>query len=233
VLSGTAHGEIFESSQRGVTLIELYTSEGCSSCPPADDWLSSLADAKGLWTQFVPVAFHVTYWDYLGWGDRFARASFDARHRQRAADAGAGVYTPGVFARGQEWRNWRRASGAFASLPADPIGALRAEVTESGVRVRFAGAATIGQPHVTVAWLRGDQQTRVQRGENAGTTLRHRFIADTVQTQPLALQDGAWQASVAGADRTSVTYAAVAVWVTDAGGQPIQATGGWLHSVVP
>ena len=63
------------------SLLELYTSEGCSSCPPAEAWLSNLTTDARLWTDVVPVAFHVDYWDYLGWDDVFACADFSERQR--------------------------------------------------------------------------------------------------------------------------------------------------------
>jgi hypothetical protein len=69
----TAAGEsVFESAPNKVHLLELFTSEGCSSCPPAEEWLTKLKQNPGLWRDFVPVAFHVDYWDHLGWRDRFA-----------------------------------------------------------------------------------------------------------------------------------------------------------------
>ena len=110
---------LFESPARGVPLIELFTSEGCNSCPEADAWLSSLASNDGLWSEFVPVAFHVTYWDSLGWSDRFAQAAFDSLHTSTAARAGTAVYTPGVFVEGEEWRSWRRAPRGYSELPED------------------------------------------------------------------------------------------------------------------
>src|SRR3989454_6981340 len=66
----------FQSSERQTAVIELYTSEGCSSCPPAETWLSRLKESPGLWKNFVPLAFHVDYWDYLGWRDPWASKSF-------------------------------------------------------------------------------------------------------------------------------------------------------------
>ena len=69
----------FSSPVQQATLIELYTSEGCSSCPPADSWLSQFKDNEHLWTQIVPVSFHVDYWDNLGWRDRFSSAEFSRR----------------------------------------------------------------------------------------------------------------------------------------------------------
>src|SRR5258708_27687280 len=74
----------FESSERQTALLELYTSEGCSSCPPAEAWLSKLKSAAGLWTNLVPVAFHVDYWNNLGWRDELSSEEFSDRQRHYA-----------------------------------------------------------------------------------------------------------------------------------------------------
>ena len=81
-----AEGVSYRSGVQQTGLLELYTSEGCSSCPPADRWLSSLKDDDGLWQELIPVAFHVDYWDYLGWRDRFAARDFSQRQRRYAAE---------------------------------------------------------------------------------------------------------------------------------------------------
>src|SRR6185369_4551296 len=98
-------------------LVELYTSEGCDSCPPADRWLSSLG-AKGYGPdRVVPIALHVDYWDYIGWKDPYARAAFSARQRKMAALArAAAVYTPQVLLQGHDFRDWR--SGGFDRMVA-------------------------------------------------------------------------------------------------------------------
>src|SRR3989442_5219435 len=99
---------IFTSGNERVSLVELFTSEGCSSCPPADSWLSGLCEDAGLWKRFVPVAFHVDYWDGLGWKDRWASPEFSTRQRTYAAAWRSGsVYTPGVDLNGQESRSRR------------------------------------------------------------------------------------------------------------------------------
>jgi len=72
---------VLNSGKAQVTLVELYTSQGCSSCPPADRWLNEFTDSDRLWTQLVPVALHVDYWDYLGWEDPYASAENSARQR--------------------------------------------------------------------------------------------------------------------------------------------------------
>src|SRR5256885_16987773 len=98
---------IFQSSGKQTALIELYTSEGCSSCPPAETWLSRLQESPGLWKDFVPLAFHVDYWDYLGWRDPWASESFSDRQRAYAKQwQSESIYTPGFVLNGKEWRDW-------------------------------------------------------------------------------------------------------------------------------
>ena len=96
-----------ETGPQRVHLIELFTSQGCSSCPPAEVWLSKLKSEPGLWKNFVPLAFHVDYWDYLGWRDPWATKEFSDRQRNYAeAWRRDSVYTPGFVLNGREWREW-------------------------------------------------------------------------------------------------------------------------------
>ena len=108
IASSPAMGEIvIKSPETRTNLIELYTSEGCSSCPPADQWLSRLKVHPQLWHQLVPIAFHVDYWDYIGWQDRFARPEFSERQRLYARQNNLStVYTPALVLNGTEWRNF-------------------------------------------------------------------------------------------------------------------------------
>ena len=88
-------------------VVELYTSEGCDSCPPADRWLSGLKGREGV----VALAFHVDYWDRLGWADRFASPAHTQRQQQRQRLSGARfIYTPQVIANGMDWRRWSAGS---------------------------------------------------------------------------------------------------------------------------
>ncbi|MGB0866623.1 MAG: DUF1223 domain-containing protein, partial [Granulosicoccaceae bacterium] len=97
----------FESSVEQVQLIELYTSEGCSSCPPADKHLSRLMSDEGLWRERIPLAFHVDYWDYIGWEDPFAQRQFSNRQRtHQITGAVRSIYTPGWVVDGKEWRGF-------------------------------------------------------------------------------------------------------------------------------
>jgi len=117
-LSGAAHAAgpacSTYSGTHTTALVELYTSEGCDSCPAADHWLSSLFAQGFRPDQVVPLALHVDYWDYMGWKDPFARGEFSLRQRKLAQmRRPVVVYTPQVLLQGQDFRRW--ASGAFAA----------------------------------------------------------------------------------------------------------------------
>jgi len=86
------------SGTRQVTLLELFTSQGCSSCPSAERWLNEYVDDDDLWTHIVPVVFHVDYWDYIGWKDVYASQEYGERQRDYArAGKAHGIYTGFVF----------------------------------------------------------------------------------------------------------------------------------------
>src|SRR5262249_42108622 len=99
------------SPAQTVAVVELYTSQGCSSCPPADRWLAALPQHVGA-ERAIPLSLHVGYWDYIGWKDPFAQRSFNARQSALATQNGGVAYTPEVFVGGAELRDWR-SSRAF------------------------------------------------------------------------------------------------------------------------
>ena len=106
----------FTSGTKQVSLLELYSSEGCRSCPPAEAWLNKLKDAPDLWKNFAPLAFHVDYWDSLGWKDRWSSPAFSERQRDYAKLwRSENIYTPEFVLNGQEWRNWFGRRGAPSS----------------------------------------------------------------------------------------------------------------------
>ena len=230
-LAGPAAGgeTVFQSGQRQTGLVELFTSEGCSSCPPADRWLSASERDPALWRDFVPIAFHVDYWDSLGWRDRFASAAWTERQRRYAAEGGLStVYTPGVLLNGQEWRRW---GNDARPGPGQEVGTLRAELVGPALAVSFRPLASLNGPvTVHVALLGVGLTTDVKAGENRGEKLSHDFVV-------LGLGDVALRTDAAGYAATVPLPSselrpprrALAVWVTTGKGQaPLQATGGWL-----
>jgi hypothetical protein len=148
------------------TVVELYTSEGCSSCPPADRWLSTL---KGR-SDVLPLAFHVNYWDNLGWVDRFATPETTARQYTLSRAAGNGsVYTPQVVVNGRDWTNWPRLPKAAGPSTVGVTLARDGDV----VTAQVTAAAGAGKLAGYWAVLEDNHESKVRAGENAGETLHH------------------------------------------------------------
>ncbi len=224
----------FSSGTSRVALIELYTSEGCSSCPPADSWLGALADKPGLWRDFVPIEFHVNYWDGLGWKDRLSTRAFTAREYAYSAAWGSpNVYTPCFVRNGAEWKPLLGSPGADTATS----GVLSVEMDGDGLcRVAFqpAPGAQDARYEVHVALLGGGLTSKVTAGENGGRTLTHEFVV-------LGLSEGALSLEAAGGPARATlslpkplvgdaARRAVAAWVVRSGDlTPLQATGGWLR----
>ncbi len=158
------------STEVRTPVIELYTSEGCSSCPPADQWLSTL---KGR--AVVAQAFHVSYWDYIGWVDRFASAANNARQRELAgANRLGGVYTPQLVRNGQDWREYSTATQATG--PAGASIELRRVAGADHFEARVEPRAGVQQWAAYWSATEDAHQSRVKAGENAGSTLTHDFV---------------------------------------------------------
>jgi hypothetical protein len=219
---------LFRSGAQRTHLIELYSSEGCSSCPPADAWVSSLRTSPNLWKDFIPTVFHVTYWDNLGWPDPLANAAFTSRQRAYAASWGIeSVYTPGLVLDGAEWRDWGREPPASSETP----GVLEARVTDSRVHVSFTAPAANGPYDIYGARLGFGITSHVANGENSGRTLRHDFVTGGMVRIALKNNNGTWSGEFALPDppRLPAAQTGLAVWVVGRDGRPIQAIGGLLH----
>jgi hypothetical protein len=170
-------------------VVELYTSEGCSSCPPADRWLSSLNDAPGL----LPLAFHVNYWDRLGWQDRFATpATTQRQHQVRAVHNGKYVYTPQILLNGKDHKGWFRQSPSEVGQSARPAPSAvpSLKLRREGNNVTATVGASTSAPSLAGYWavLQDGLSSKVTRGENAGETLTHDHVVSLYQ--PVA----AWSA---------------------------------------
>ena len=171
-----------KSGPQQTAVLELYTSEGCSSCPPADRWLSRLVDLEGE-LDVLALGFHVDYWDYLGWKDRFASREYSNRQRQLGANnRQRTIYTPEFFVNGRESRGARNIVDSIraANREAAPL-ELELEIRRDGdhleLTVRTGGMrGEAGAVHHRYLVFENDLSTRVQRGENAGATLHHQRV---------------------------------------------------------
>ena len=223
------------SASGGATIpaiVELYTSEGCDSCPPADRWLGTLKEAAAS-GRVLPLAFHIDYWDYLGWKDPFADAAFGPRQRVRAGEAGAKVvYTPQVLYDNREFQDWRRtAAGKLPLQPAKPARAdLRITVANDGqaLKLDIAGQAKAGtraaNATVTVALYENELASEVKAGENRGVTLHHDFVVRRL-LGPFAFNGNALELSqsIVPAKGMKLDRSGIAVIASDDKGSVIQA----------
>ncbi len=204
------------ASAQPPAVVELYTSEGCSSCPPADRWLSTL---KGR-SDVIALAFHVNYWDRLGWPDRFATPAITERQHLLAQSSGSSyVYTPQVMHNGRDMRQWSGAS--LSRLPASKVALT---LKREGNTVSASVGASSGRLAGYWAVLEDGHSSRVKAGENAGETLKHDHVVTAYK--PL----DAWTAGDAAKTFTLDLPAATAATrrvvfvVTDAASQrPMQA----------
>lgn len=185
------------SGAHTTALVELYTSEGCSSCPPADAWLHDAPGARYRPDQLVALALHVPYWDYIGWTDAFAQPAFAQRQSQLVELNGRRtVYTPHFFVSGVALRDWRgKLDAEIAQVNARPAAAriaLAARLAQPGVlavEVDAAAPATAGSPTLFLAVTEGQLASTVSAGENRGATLRHGHVVRSL-VGPLAMPGG-------------------------------------------
>lgn len=188
-LQSFAAGESCEthSAAMRVAVLELYTSEGCNSCPPADRWVSALP-AKGFTPdRVIPLAFHVDYWDQLGWPDRMAKAQFSARQRMQAERNRASiVYTPQLLLNGADYRSSFSDSrfgdrvNELNRLTSAADLVLRQRAVASGIEVeldsRLTQPAFAGVSRTYLAITENRLQSAIKAGENRGKLLHHDFV---------------------------------------------------------
>jgi hypothetical protein len=188
------------SGPHTAALVELYTSEGCSSCPPADRWLQGLGARGYAPERVVPLSLHVNYWDTIGWKDPFAQQRFSDRQRRLAQVMRARlVYTPQVLLQGQDFRRWY--SGAFdqavKAINARPPGAkialslegAGAQALQTRVQAELLDASQAADAALYLASFENKLVSSVRAGENEGRTLEHDYVVFE-WVGPIAFRNG-------------------------------------------
>jgi hypothetical protein len=187
---------------RKAVVVELFTSEGCSSCPPADELLGRLRqDQSAKNIQVIPLGFHVDYWNSLGWKDRFSSADFSRRQEQYARSLGVdGPYTPQMVVDGA-----MEFVGNDAGQAQRTISEAARQPEIAGVNISAAGSdqltvqvkATVsaGEGYVMLAITEDNLATKVGSGENGGRTLHHAAVVRELR-QLGRLHEGSFEASV-------------------------------------
>ena len=213
----------FQSSSSQSQLIELFTSQGCSSCPPTERWLNRFVTKKDLWTKFVPLAFHVDYWDYIGWKDVYAQKQFTKRQRFYRKNRNLkSVYTPALLINGKEWRG-----GKFPHTTKQ-TGILSGSLRNNQVEVFYSGLENNLELHV--ALLGFEVKTQVLSGENSNKLLEQEFLVLNHQKLFTTNQaNNKWNFELPKTSRPEVKKLALALWVNNKKDLLVlQATGFWL-----
>jgi hypothetical protein len=213
-----------KSSKKQTQVIELFTSEGCSSCPPADKWLSSLINDKGLWKIFIPMAFHVDYWDYIGWKDNFANPKNSQRQKQHYKKGNIPtVYTPGILKAGKEWRMWRFNTTIQPSEKS--VGVLTVSLTNHLLKASFDNLSDSQFFNLHIALLAMNVNSSVKAGENAGKFLKHDFVV--IKQQRFLSSKNQWTEQLDNDFfNTSYPHTAFVAWIEELNNPaPIQAVG--------
>jgi hypothetical protein len=179
-----------------VAVVELFTSEGCSSCPPADEVLGEIAASGGAGRQVFALSFHVDYWDELGWPDPFADPANTDRQRAYArAFRERGLYTPQLVVGGREGfvgsdrARARRSVDAALSRPASARVDLAVTARDGAAQARYEVAGAPPGARLILALVERSRTVEVRRGENAGRTLRHDNVVRAFQS--VSLDDAA------------------------------------------
>ncbi len=205
-----------EPLPHGPIVVELFTSQGCSSCPPADRLLNQLARDSTDDHPVAPLSFHVDYWDDLGWPDPFAKPAWTERQRQYARALGdRSVYTPQLVVAGTKGMVGSNALAVAAAIGAASRPALLSTKSVWSTSQLEVTVTAPADADVFVAVWEDGTKTKVTRGENAGETLVHDRVVRHLERVAMAGKKGtstikldpSWRATgaVAFAQRTDRT----------------------------
>jgi len=188
VLALTVAASVAAAAERQATVVELYTSEGCSSCPPADAYLGDLAKRDDL----IALSYHVDYWDYIGWKDTYALPINSTRQRDYARYLGMGyVYTPQMVVQGMAHTTGSNRT-AVEGLIQNVQGAKRLPVSltpvAGGIRIDIPGGTFDEQARILVAAYDNQDETNIRRGENAGRKIAYYNVVRVLK--PVGTWDG-------------------------------------------
>jgi len=185
-----------ESGKNRVALIELYTSEGCSSCPPADKWLSSLSKQGFGADKLLPLSLHVDYWNYIGWRDPYSAAEYTQRQRKIGQrNRLRSIYTPQLVFNGRDYRAWRRQN---VKLLLDEVNAWPAAAklalnwkTSSDNKLSTSVSSELltdsaSSPTLFVALYENNLVSNVTAGENDGRSLHHDYVVRKMFAVPFS-----------------------------------------------
>ena len=183
-----------EADTEGFALLELFTSQGCSSCPPADALLKAIAaETETSGKPIHTLSFHVDYWNYLGWKDPYSGKGATERQRSYARSFGSGrSYTPQLVVNGTHdivGSHVHKVRSAIRQVLKEPHVeslAIEPKLDSDSLRVKYVAKAVPATALLRVAIADSPPQNYVKRGENSGSTLSHTSVVRLLETKPLS-----------------------------------------------
>lgn len=221
-----------QSSAKQSILLELFTSEGCNSCPPADEWVNTFVKDDRLFKELIPVVFHVDYWDRLGWIDKFAKNKYTKRqYKYSSAWRKLSVYTPGFVLNGKEFANWRSYKSRL-KLSNKNVGILKANIKNNKITINFNSKQNKNRKvFIEVSILGMNFISKVKAGENQGKIFNHNFVSVALDTYQDKIKNYSLNRTITLANfrKDNNRKYAIAIWISDAKTRKvIQAIGSWL-----
>ena len=220
-----------QSPKTKATLLELFTSEGCSSCPPADKWVNTFKDSKLLFKKIIPVVFHVDYWDRLGWVDKFAKKEYTKRQYSYSnAWRSSSVYTPGFVVNGKEHKRWYYSR--TPPISNENVGILKVNLQGENLKVVFNGIQkTNKKVFLEVSIMGMNYKSKVTAGENNGEFFTHDFVNIALDTYKVNLKNGKLQQTISFPNfkKEKNRQYAIAIWLSEVSSKKvIQAVGSYF-----
>lgn len=231
VMLSPVKAKILSSTDNVPVMLEVYSSQGCSSCPPAEAWLNKFTSDPRLWQTLVPINFHVDYWDYLGWEDPYSNSEFSMRQRDyKRAKHTKTVATPGFVVDGKGWNGWFAGKTVSINRRTSP-GKLTAEINQQLVKITYIDQTPERKTMTaTIAVLGFDQETFIGNGENQGRKLKHDFIVLNHNNKILDKQNGHYHTFMSLPDVSGFISpkTAIVIWVSQGmDPKPIQVVADW------
>jgi len=217
------------SNGKKAVFIELFTSQGCSSCPPAEEYINGLINREDLWSKYIPVVFHVDYWDYIGWKDVFSQPAFPKRQRRYANLRHVRtVYTPAFVVNGEGWRR-----GFFNSTPQAAgldTGELTISVKGNKVSANYKVTSLKAENlNINIAVLGTGMVVNILAGENEGRLSNHNFVVLGYKKQ--LSKNKKWELRLPITKKADSKRYAFVAWVSRKNDPtPLQAVGAWLKN---
>ncbi len=190
---------------KGFAVVELFTSEGCSSCPAADDLLRKIKqEAEKSGNKVYTLAFHIDYWNYLGWTDEFSSPEYTQRQKAYSRKFGSGVYTPQMVINGRWEFVGSNSVKAHSNIEDELIRKPRVQVEldhilalkERDLEVNYKIEGQSEDSDLIFALVENRLERGIMRGENRGRTLKHESVVRLLQTVEIDQKSGQWKVKI-------------------------------------